>query len=111
MKSISLSFCNLEADRQLKMVERKIRNATLRSGCTATLPVGVSKDSAEVWGDKYLYMQGSGAGAPPDNYFPTGQKWMLGAFNRLSSRNAATSRLSAFAGEYALCRRGQNATM
>lgn len=74
-------FLQFEADRQLKMVERKIKERNLALGLYRDLPVGVSKDSAEVWGDKYLYMQGSGAGAPPDNYFPTGQKWMLGAFN------------------------------
>ncbi len=74
-------FLQFEADRQLRLVEKKIKERNLVIGLYRDLPVGVSKDSAEVWGDKYLYMQGSGAGAPPDNYFPTGQKWQLGAFN------------------------------
>lgn len=74
-------FLQFEADRQLRLVEKKIKERNLVIGLYRDLPVGVSKDSAEVWGDKYLYVQGSGAGAPPDNYFPTGQKWMLGAFN------------------------------
>lgn len=74
-------FLQFEADRQLKTVEKKVKDRGLVIGLYRDLPVGVSKDSAEVWGDKYLYMQGSGAGAPPDNYFPTGQKWGLGAFN------------------------------
>ncbi|MCM1323600.1 MAG: 4-alpha-glucanotransferase [Acetobacter sp.] len=74
-------FLQFEADRQLRLVEKKIKERQLVIGLYRDLPVGVSKDSAEVWGDKYLYVQGSGAGAPPDNYFPTGQKWMLGAFN------------------------------
>ena len=74
-------FLQFEADRQLRLVEKKIKERNLVIGLYRDLPVGVSKDSAEFWGDKYLYMQGSGAGAPPDNYFPTGQKWQLGAFN------------------------------
>lgn len=74
-------FLQFEADRQLRLVEKKIKERQLVIGLYRDLPVGVSKDSAEVWGDKYLYVQGSGAGAPPDNYFPTGQKWCLGAFN------------------------------
>ena len=74
-------FLQFEADRQLKEVKNKIDNSGMVIGLYRDLPVGVSKGSAEVWGDKYLYMQESGAGAPPDNYFPTGQKWGLGAFN------------------------------
>ena len=76
-----LKFLQFEADRQLKLVGEKIKEKGMSVGLYRDLPVGVSKDSAEVWGDKYLYVQGSGAGAPPDNYFPTGQKWGLGAFN------------------------------
>jgi len=74
-------FLQFEADRQLKLVENEIMKRGLVIGLYRDLPVGVSKDSAEVWGDKYLYVQNSGAGVPPDNYFPTGQKWGLGAFN------------------------------
>ena len=74
-------FLQFEADRQLQEVYTKIKERNMAIGLYRDLPVGVSKDSAEVWGDKYLYMQESGAGAPPDNYFPTGQKWGLGAFN------------------------------
>ncbi len=74
-------FLQFEADRQLNLVEKKIKERNLIIGLYRDLPVGVSKDSVEVWGDKYLYMQESGAGAPPDSNFPTGQKWGLGAFN------------------------------
>lgn len=75
------AFLQFEADRQLKDAVQKISEADMAIGLYRDLPVGVSKDSAEVWGDKYLYMQDCGAGAPPDGYFPTGQKWGLGAFN------------------------------
>ena len=74
-------FLQFEADRQLREVEQKIKKLGLAIGLYRDLPVGVSKDSAEVWGDKYLYISRCGAGAPPDSYFPTGQKWGLGAFN------------------------------
>ncbi|MBP5697944.1 MAG: 4-alpha-glucanotransferase, partial [Alphaproteobacteria bacterium] len=74
-------FLQFEADRQLHCVEKKIKKTGMAIGLYRDLPVGVSKNSAEVWGDKYLYIQKSGAGAPPDIYFPTGQKWGLGAFN------------------------------
>ena len=74
-------FLQFEADRQFKMVKEKIDECGMAVGLYRDLPVGVSRDSAEVWGDNFLYMQESGAGAPPDNYFPLGQKWGLGAFN------------------------------
>ena len=74
-------FLQFEADRQLRLVKKEIDKRKLIIGLYRDLPVGVSKDSAEVWSDRYLYIQRSGAGAPPDNYFPTGQKWGLGAFN------------------------------
>ncbi len=82
-------FLQFEADRQLQAVFAKIKEHGMAVGLYRDLPVGVSKDSAEVWGDKYLYMQGSGAGAPPDNSFPLGQKWMLGAFNPFELKERA----------------------
>lgn len=74
-------FLQFEADRQLQQVLRKVKNSGMKIGLYRDLPVGVSKDSAEFWNDRYLYIQKSGAGAPPDMNFPTGQKWGLGAFN------------------------------
>lgn len=74
-------FLQFEADRQLKEVYEEIKKKNMAVGLYRDLPVGVSQNSAEVWNDRYLYLQESGAGAPPDNAFPTGQKWGLGAFN------------------------------
>ena len=82
-------FLQFEADRQLRAVEAKIKERGLAVGLYRALPVGVSKNSAEVWSDKYLYMQESGTGAPPDNSFPIGQKWMLGAFNPFELKERA----------------------
>ncbi len=74
-------FLQFEADRQLGEVEKEVKDLGLAIGLYRDLPVGCSNDSAEVWEDKELFMNESGAGAPPDNNFPTGQKWGLGAFN------------------------------
>ena len=74
-------FLQFEADRQLAEVEREVKRWGLAIGLYRDLPVGCSNDSAEVWEDRELFMSESGAGAPPDNNFPTGQKWGLGAFN------------------------------
>lgn len=74
-------FLQFEADRQLKLVEKKVHERGMAVGLYRDMPVGVSQSSAEVWNDRSLYLQESGAGAPPDNSFPTGQKWGLGAFN------------------------------
>lgn len=82
-------FLQFEADRQLRAVEAKIKERGLAVGLYRDLPVGVSKNSAEVWSDRYLYMQESGTGAPPDNSFPIGQKWMLGAFNPFELKERA----------------------
>lgn len=74
-------FLQFEADRQLKLVYEEIKKRNMAVGLYRDLPVGVSQNSAEVWNDRSLYIAKSGAGAPPDNAFPTGQKWGLGAFN------------------------------
>ena len=74
-------FLQFEADRQLQKVTDCVREAGLKIGIYRDLPVGVGRDSAEVWGDEGLSLRESGAGAPPDAFFPTGQKWNLGAFN------------------------------
>lgn len=74
-------FLQFEAERQLKAVYAEIKKCGMAIGLYRDLPVGVSKASAEVWSDKSLYLANSGAGVPPDNYFPLGQKWGLGAFN------------------------------
>ncbi len=74
-------FLQFEADRQLKRVSEHVRECGLQIGIYRDLPVGVGRDSAEVWSDEGLFLRDSGAGAPPDAFFPTGQKWNLGAFN------------------------------
>ncbi len=82
-------FLQFEADRQLKDVYEEIKNLGLKIGLYRDLPVGVCKDSAELWSDNYVFVDKAGAGAPPDAFFPTGQKWCLGAFNPFELKNRA----------------------
>ena len=74
-------FLQFEAERQLQRVFKHVREAGLQIGIYRDLPVGVGRDSAEVWSDENLFLRDSGAGAPPDAFFLIGQKWNLGAFN------------------------------
>ena len=74
-------FLQFEAFRQFKLVEEKIKECGLKIGLYRDLAVGVGKDSAELWSDHDLFIKDLGAGAPPDAFFPAGQKWGLGAFN------------------------------
>ena len=82
-------FLQFEADRQLKIVYEKIRELGLKVGLYRDMPVGVCKDSAELWMDRYAFIDKAGAGAPPDAFFPQGQKWCLGAFNPYELKNRA----------------------
>ena len=74
-------YLQFEAERQLDAVSAKIAAIGMKVGLYRDLAVGVGRDSAELWGDAGSYLERAGAGAPPDAFFPTGQKWNLGAFN------------------------------
>lgn len=82
-------FLQFETDRQLKAVFAKIKENNLKIGLYRDLAVGVGGDSAELWGDSSLFIEKAGAGAPPDAFFPTGQKWGLGAFNPFKLEDTA----------------------
>lgn len=82
-------YLQFEADRQLQSVYADVQKYGLKIGLYRDLPVGVCKDSAEFWADRYVFMTKSGAGAPPDAFFPCGQKWCLGAFNPFELKNRA----------------------
>ena len=82
-------FLQFEADRQLNSVQKEIQSSGLKIGLYRDLPVGLSRDSAEVWQNNDLFMKDCGAGAPPDVFFPSGQKWCLGAFNPFKLKEAA----------------------
>ncbi|MBR1916085.1 MAG: 4-alpha-glucanotransferase [Alphaproteobacteria bacterium] len=82
-------FLQFEAARQFEEAAKHIKSCGLKIGLYRDLPVGVSKDSAELWSDRNSYIKGSGAGAPPDAFFPQGQKWCLGAFDPFELRKQA----------------------
>lgn len=82
-------YLQFEADRQLQEVYREIKKCGLKIGLYRDLPVGVCKDSAEFWADRPVFVSKAGAGAPPDAFFPCGQKWCLGAFNPFELKDRA----------------------
>ena len=69
------------AQKQLDEVAKHIKDCGLNIGLYRDLPVGLCKDSVELWSAQDLFIKDCGAGAPPDAFFPKGQKWCLGAFN------------------------------
>ena len=82
-------FLQYIADTQLQNVYQTIEECGLTVGLYRDLPVGLCKDSAELWSGNDLFIKDCGAGAPPDVFFPTGQKWCLGAFNPYRLKDAA----------------------
>ena len=74
-------FLQFEADRQFNKAQGLVKELGLGVGFYRDLAVGVGKDSAELWSQPELFFADAGAGAPPDAFFPAGQKWCLGAFN------------------------------
>lgn len=82
-------FLQFEAWRQLGLATAEVEKNGLKIGVYRDLAVGVGRDSAEVWGDEGAYLKASGAGAPPDAFFPAGQKWNLGAFHPVELKERA----------------------
>ena len=82
-------FLQYLADKQLNEAQAKIEELGLKVGLYRDLPVGLNKNSAELWSGHDLFINKCGAGAPPDVFFPKGQKWCLGAFNRFVLKDMA----------------------
>lgn len=76
-------------DIQLNEVYSDICKKGLKIGLYRDLPVGLSKDSLELWQNEDLFIKDCGAGAPPDAFFPSGQRWCLGAFNPFKLKDCA----------------------
>lgn len=73
-------FMQFEAARQFSLAQKEVDKCGLKIGFYRDLAVGVGRDSAEYWSDPALFMKDAGTGAPPDAFFPAGQKWGLGTF-------------------------------
>ncbi len=82
-------FLQFEAERQFARAAKRCEELGLAIGFYRDLAVGVGQDSAEVWSRPELFFENAGAGAPPDAFFPAGQKWGLGAFNPQSLKDDA----------------------
>ncbi len=74
-------YLQFEAFRQFDLAAEEVKKCGLKIGFYRDLAVGVGQDSAESWSDPDVFIADAGAGAPPDAFFPGGQKWGLGAFN------------------------------
>lgn len=73
-------FMQFEASRQFDLASDEVKRCGLKIGFYRDLAVGVGRDSAEYWSNPELFMRDAGTGAPPDAFFPGGQKWGLGTF-------------------------------
>lgn len=82
-------YLQFEGERQFAEASRLVEELGLGIGFYRDLAVGVGKDSAELWSNPEVFLAGAGAGAPPDAFFPAGQKWCLGAFNPAALKEQA----------------------
>lgn len=73
-------FLQFEAYRQFDTVKKTIDECGLKIGLYRDLAVGVGRNSAEYWGGAELFIKDASVGAPPDAFFPCGQRWGVGAF-------------------------------
>ncbi len=70
-------FLQWQAALQLEAVNQLARDKAMCIGLYRDLAVGVSEGSAEIWGNKDLYITEASVGAPPDILGPLGQNWGL----------------------------------
>lgn len=70
-------FLQWQAALQLEKANQVARDAGMQIGIYRDLAVGVSEGSAEIWGNRDLYVVDSSVGAPPDVLGPLGQNWGL----------------------------------
>lgn len=82
-------FMQFEAFRQFNLAQKLVDDLGLKIGFYRDLAVGVGQDSAEVWSEPDLFFKDAGAGAPPDAFFPCGQRWGLGAFRPTALKDDA----------------------
>ena len=73
-------FLQFEASRQFAEIKKLVDELGLKVGLYRDLAVGVGRDSAEFWGGADLFIKDASVGAPPDAFFPCGQRWGVGAF-------------------------------
>lgn len=79
MSILRVYYQQFVAFEQFDSVLKKIEKLPL--GLYTDMPVGVSDNSAEVWTNQDVFMQGVTTGAPPDTFNLNGQDWSLAPFN------------------------------
>ncbi|MCY7294033.1 4-alpha-glucanotransferase [Alteromonas sp. a30] len=70
-------FLQWQAALQLEQANQAAQDAGMQIGIYRDLAVGVSEGSAEIWGNRSLYVTDASVGAPPDVLGPLGQNWGL----------------------------------
>ncbi len=70
-------YLQWQAALQLEAAQQTAKKAGMTVGIYRDLAVGVSEGSAEIWGNKDLYVTEASVGAPPDRLGPLGQNWGL----------------------------------
>ncbi len=79
MSILRIYYQQFVAFEQFESVLKKIEKLPL--GLYTDMPVGVSDNSAEVWSNQDVFMQGVTTGAPPDTFNLNGQDWSLAPFH------------------------------
>ncbi len=72
-------FLQYHADKQLKEARAEARE--LGVVFKGDIPIGVSRDSVEVWKEPHLFNLNGQAGAPPDDFSAEGQNWGFPTYN------------------------------
>jgi len=70
-------FLQWQACLQLAQANQVAQDVGMNIGIYRDLAVGVSEGSAEIWGNRDLYVVDASIGAPPDILGPLGQNWGL----------------------------------
>ena len=70
-------YLQWQAELQLASVQQDCVRRGMQIGLYNDLAVGNERFSAQCWANQELYALGTGIGAPPDDFSPTGQNWGL----------------------------------
>lgn len=74
-------FVQWTADRQLAACAATARARGLTIGLYLDVAVGVDAGGADAWSEQGAILRGLSAGAPPDQFNPSGQNWGIAAFH------------------------------
>lgn len=66
---------------QYQTIGDEYGKSAMQIGLYTDLPVGVGKNSAEVWSNQDVFLPELNVGAPPDSFNKKGQDWSLAGFN------------------------------